>query len=212
MAHMKIRTLLLAASLPLACLCTSNAALAQSIDEVLPQLDRKEKSSLEGSWALKLDGTIIFRFDLERDGGKWSGTWLRPDSFASNGNAFARLKGEVESVPSMAGLNFAGMVELSFDDPRPNAIPDIFRFRLENDDAAQLTYVGTDLAPYALVRVDQDSEMGDWDEAAVYRRSVADEGMKMSAPTVTKTDESAVPAEKSVSAGPRIKADFLEGL
>jgi hypothetical protein len=33
---------------------------------------------LAGSWALRVDGAIVFRFDLVSDGSGWSGSWVRP--------------------------------------------------------------------------------------------------------------------------------------
>jgi hypothetical protein len=33
---------------------------------------------LAGSWALRVDGAIVFRFDLVSDGSGWSGSWARP--------------------------------------------------------------------------------------------------------------------------------------
>lgn len=229
MGLMKIRSFIFAAALLM-----PSAVLAQSSDEVLFDLGSQEAASLEGNWALQLGGTTIFRFDIEKDGSKWSGTWLRPDSFASDGNVFARLKGPVERVPSMAGLNFAGMVELSFDDPRPGAIPDIFRFRLDDDDVAQLTYVGTDLEPYDLVRVDKDADIGDWNDAVIYRRPVAERQLQVVPVEVSErviadqpelsevTQAEDGPEEMAEALGeepspessdrPRIEADFLDGL
>lgn len=216
----------------------SGAAHAQFSDDLSFDLGDAEATSLEGSWALQIRDTVIFRFDIVKEGSKWSGTWLRPDSFASDGNAFARIKGPVESVPSMAGLNFAGMVELSFDDPRPGAIPDIFRFKQIDASHAELSYVGTDLEPYNLVRVSADSDIGDWNDAAVYRRPVADEGLgkievlsneqlEAQAQAQSQAESEAKPAPKIAvevldepepdmepeeEKPPRIQADFLDGI
>lgn len=208
---MIIRPLLFAAALLM-----PSAVFAQSSDELSFDLGAQEATSLEGSWAMQIDETTIFRFDIVQDGAKWSGTWLRPDSFASDGNAFARLKGPVERIPSMAGLYFAGLVELSFDDPRPGAIPDIFRFRLMGKDVAELSYVGTDLAPYDLVRVDGASVMGGWNEAAVYRRPEEETGFGDI--EILDADDIVIPETNSDSEPeaeperPRIEADFLEGI
>lgn len=130
--------------------------------------------TLEGSWVMEIGGTAIFRFDIAPAAkqGEWRGTWNRPSSLASDGNRFARLKGPPEQVKSMAGIEFDGQVELSFNDPRPGAIPDIFRFRLMTHDTAELTYVGTDLAPYTLKRAAPGARIGPWDERKVYARPV----------------------------------------
>ena len=130
--------------------------------------------SLEGSWDLRVEGATVFRFEIEEGlDGEWLGQWQRPQQFNSNGNAFYNMRGGVKTTPSMTGILFLDMVELAFDDPRPGAIPDIFRFRLTGPDSAEMIYVGTDLAPYAMVRAAPGTPIGDWDATRVYRRTVA---------------------------------------
>ena len=156
---------------------------------------------LEGSWALRIDGTTIFRFDLEQaQDGEWQGRWTRPESFASNGEVFMRLAGTME-LASMAGLAIGEAVELSFDDPRPDAIPDIFRFRLIGDGQAELAYVGTPLRPYPLVRVARRTPLGPFEDARVYDR---DNVQTVPEPIVEEPELAPEPTT--------IDADFLNGL
>jgi hypothetical protein len=140
--------------------------------------------TLEGSWAMEIGGTAIFRFDIapaaEKD--EWRGTWNRPSSLASDGNRFAKLTGPPEQVKSMAGIEVDGQVELSFNDPRPGAIPDIFRFRLLSADTVEMVYVGTDLAPYMLKRVAAAAKIGPWDASKVYARPVPAKARAEAAP------------------------------
>ncbi len=132
--------------------------------------------SLAGSWALQMDGTTIFRFDLTQGAkGKWRATWSRPGTFASDGNHFRKVSGPVHEVHSATGIvlpNDNG-IEISFDDPRPGAIPDIFDFRMLDPDAVRMTYVGTGLAPYTLQRVKAGAPLGPWDPARTYGRESA---------------------------------------
>ncbi len=129
--------------------------------------------TLEGSWALEVDGTTIFRFDLSRDEqGQWRGTWRKPGSFASDGRNFSHLTGPAKVVPSMTALETPDGIELSFSDPRPGAVPDIFDFKPIDSDAVEMTYVGTDLAPYTLERVKPDAPLGPWDPEATYSLQV----------------------------------------
>lgn len=138
----------------------------------LPAAAQDAPRSLEGSWALQIGGATIFRFDLEPAAGEgeWRGTWSRPSSFASDGDHFAELTLPARRIRSMAGFEADGAVEISFPDPRPGAIPDIFRFRLVDPDAAEMTYVGTGLAPYLLDRVAPDTPLGPFREGATYAR------------------------------------------
>lgn len=156
---------------------------------------------LAGAWDMQAGGVTIFRFHLEepRDG-EWRGRWSRPQTFNSDGNAFYNIRPGVRTTASMTALEYQGTVELAFDDPRPGAIPDIFRFRLTGADSAQMIYVGTDLAPYALVRAADGQAMGGWEAGRVYRRPLPGEAAAEPAP---------IPAQPET---PRITSDFLEGL
>ena len=132
-----------------------------------------QADEIEGKWDMRIEGTTIFRFTIEEgDGGEWHGTWSRPDHFNSNGNAFGELRGPVETLSSNAGYEFAGLIELSFPDARPGAVPDIFRFKLLDEDEVEMTYVGTGLAPYLLVRAGEADAIGNWDASKVFRREV----------------------------------------
>jgi len=150
---------------------------------LLPAGARAQSEALEGNWDFRIDGVTIFRFEIVKaDAGEWRGTWSRPDSFATDGYAFARLRGGVEKIPSMTGIMFDGKVELSFDDPRPNAIPDIFRFDLLDYSTARMTYVGTDLAPFGMVRAGPGDRIGAWNERAIYARPRPDTVVEAQSP------------------------------
>jgi len=152
-------------------------------------------NELEATWALRIDDANIFVFVVDRaDDGTWSGTWKRPGSFASNGVVFARMNGS-EEVTSISGREFAGDVELNFDDPRPGAVPDVFRFRLIGPGRAQLTYVGTPLPTYPLVAVAEGSCLGPFDMERIYDRDNA----------VTVLPAAAAPSPAPV-AGPAVTA------
>jgi hypothetical protein len=131
------------------------------------------KPTLAGSWALRLDGSIIFRFDLKRSNGGWSGSWSRPHSFASDGDRFSNLKGPTTWVDSSEGRDIGEWAEVTFPDERPGAVPDVFRFHLIAPDKVEMIYVDTGLAPYTLERVEPDSLLGPWDPEKVYSRAGA---------------------------------------
>src|SRR5690348_5686861 len=134
-----------------------------------PALADTAHQSLEGSWALQAGGATIFRFDLSRDeDGKWRGVWSKPSEFASDGNSFSRLSGPTKKVPSMTALETPDGIELSFDDPTPGAVPDIFDFKPIDADAVEMVYVGTELAPYMLERVKADTPIGPWKANTIY--------------------------------------------
>lgn len=168
---------------------------------------------IEGSWAFRIDDATIFSFEIEREeDGDWRGSWTRPASFRSNGMVFAQLTGSQE-LEAMAALEFAGTIELSFEDARPGAVPDIFRFRPVSENQAELIYVGTDLDPYPLVRVLPGSGIGPFEENRIYDRDNAVIEADYAAPPAEVEDESTQTEETDEEeAGQRIDADFLDGL
>lgn len=143
----------------------------QSFADLSPEGPSREAGSLEGSWALRLDGAIIFRFDLAESGEGWSGTWSRPRSFASDGNRFANLRGPAEEIESAKSRALGNWIELTFADERPGAVPDIFRFQLLEPDRVEMIYAETGLAPYTLERVAPDALLGPWESGHVYARA-----------------------------------------
>jgi len=122
--------------------------------------------ALAGSWALRLDGAAIMRFDLKRDADAWKGTWVKPDSFASDGKRFGRISLPAVSIESRRGKAIGDWAELTFDDPE--AGNQVFRFRVTGPDRAEMLYVGTGLAPFTLVRVAAGAPLGPFEEGKVY--------------------------------------------
>lgn len=125
---------------------------------------------LAGSWALRIDGTIVFRFDLEPDGAGWRGSWVKPTAFVTDGALFGSLSGPPVVQRSMSGRTSGDWAELTFGDLRPGAVPDIFRFRLQGPDRAEMIYAETGFAPFVLERVDAGTAPGPWPAGRVYRR------------------------------------------
>jgi len=135
---------------------------------------------LAGSWALRVEGAVVFRFDLARSGAGWSGTWAKPKSFATDGAIFAELSGPPTEQRSQAGRAIGEWAELSFGDARPGAIPDVFRFRLIGPDRAEMLYADTGQAPFVLERVDPGTAPGPWTAGRVYRRAGVQAGTLVS--------------------------------
>lgn len=172
-------------------------------------------NDLIGHWAFRIDDATIFTFEISQDAdGDWQGSWTRPASFRSNGVVFAELTGS-EELEAMAALEFAGLIELSFEDPRPGAVPDIFRFRHVAENRAELTYVGTDLAPYPLVRVAPGSRIGPFDASRIYDSDNAVfEADYVAPPVVVEAPPAAAtePQTEEENARPRVDESFLDDL
>lgn len=124
--------------------------------------------SLAGSWALRLDGAVIMRFDLEQDGDGWKGIWVKPDSFASDGKRFGRISLPAVELESARGSAIGEWAELAFDDPEAGDEPQVFRFRLTASGSVEMRYVGTDLPPFILQSVAANAPLGPFEEGKVY--------------------------------------------
>src|SRR5690554_5034356 len=123
--------------------------------------------TLEGSWALRLEGSIIMRWEVEREGGYWSGTWVKPDSFASDGRRFGSIRMPAVQRLSDKAQVLGDWIELTF--PRDgDEQTDVFRFRLLSPARAELIYAGTGLAPYTLERVAEGALLGPFEDGKVY--------------------------------------------
>ena len=125
---------------------------------------------LEGSWALRVDGAIIMRFDLALAGNAWTGAWIKPTFFATDGQRFGNIKMPSTERRADSGRAIGDWAEITFDDPRPEEEDDQFRFRLVGPDRAEMLYVGTGLPPFILERVTAGTAIGPFVEGRVYGR------------------------------------------
>jgi hypothetical protein len=151
---------------------------------------------LAGSWALRVEGTVVFSFDLERDDEGWRGTWVKPRAFATDGAVFRDVTGPAVEQRALRGRALGDWAELTFGDARPGAVPDVFRFRLIGPDRAEVIYVETGLAPFELDRVEPGTGPGPWAVGRVYRRDGVQPGptVSFSPPPTVVTPRAAAPA------------------
>ena len=128
---------------------------------------------LEGSWALRLDGSIVMRWDLELTADGWTGAWVKPSSFRSDGLRFGNIQMPSHERKADKGQALGEWAEITFDDPRPGEEPDQFRFRLLSANRAEMIYVGTGLPPFTLERVAAGALLGPFEDGKVYGSSAA---------------------------------------
>lgn len=124
-----------------------------------------------GCWALEAGNTVLMRFEVSRSSSGWSGKWLRPTRFFSDGDSFSRVSGPAVERVSKAAREVPGGMELTFDDPAPDSVPDAFVIRPEGDHA-QLSYIAFGPEPATLKRVSCQTEVGGWDSTRTYMRTV----------------------------------------
>ena len=126
--------------------------------------------SLEGAWGLKIDEVVILAFHLERTPSGWSGRWLRPRTFATDGALFTRIEGPPTAVRASKVQALGEWTELTFNDPRPGAVPDVFRLRPRPEGKVEAIYVGTGFAPFVLEKLANDARIGPWPSGRSYQR------------------------------------------
>lgn len=144
------------------------AAQAQPQVQLPPLGQTLSGRFLEGSWGLRLDGSIIMRFDLVRTADGWTGGWVKPTSFASDGQRFGSIRMPSVERRADSGRSIGEWAEITFNDPRPGEEPDQFRIRLIAPDRAEMVYVGTGLPPFTLERVGTGALLGPFEEGKVY--------------------------------------------
>ncbi|MEO8374838.1 MAG: hypothetical protein ABI471_06410 [Sphingomonas bacterium] len=125
-----------------------------------------------GRWAFRAGDKTLFQFELHRTAKGWTGIWVRPAHFASDGDSFSNVTGPAIQRSTISARELDDVVELSFDDPRPGATPDIFRIHAIDADHAEALYVGAHMEPFALVREANGARIGPWDPERSYVRQI----------------------------------------
>lgn len=141
--------------------------LVLAIFLLLP-LQAAAQQSIEGSWALRLEGANIMRWDLDREDDAWSGTWVKPSSFASDGERFASIEMPAVEREADSGRSIGDWAELAFKSENGEGEGDVFRFRLLSANRAEMIYAGTGLPPFALQRVAAGALLGPFEKGRVY--------------------------------------------
>jgi hypothetical protein len=85
-----------------------------------------------GLWALKSGDVTLFQIELRHDAQGWSATWIRPDRFSLRGEGFYALRPPVVRRRSLSARIAGDGLEVSFDDPHPNSVPDVLVLRAKD--------------------------------------------------------------------------------
>ncbi|MDE1467582.1 hypothetical protein [Aurantiacibacter sp. D1-12] len=201
------------------------AALFLAPAQVAAQDEQAEDIAydLEGFWAFQIDDAVIFLFELDQmPDGNWRARWTRPERFGSNGVIFNNMAGATRIVATEAIETEEG-VQLSFPDPRPEAVPNVFLFELVSDHQVTMTYVDTPLEPFPLIRVWPTTRLGPFDNDRLYDRDnavtetdyvepepIQEEVVEEEVvPTVEDAAEEAAPEDVEATSG--LSGDFLDG-
>lgn len=106
-----------------------------------------------GLWALRIGNATMFQIEIRRDGAAWTGTWIRSADFGVDADGKIRTGGPlIRRVASDGRTHSDSSVGLTFDDPRPGAMPDTFRIRAIDQTHAEAYYSGGRMGAIMLVR------------------------------------------------------------
>ena len=123
-------------------------------------------------WRFCADLIRIMLFKVARTPAGWSGEWQRPAQFESDGTNFSSVSGPAVTRTAKSARAVAGGVELTFDDPAPGAIPDVFVIRARSESTADVSYIAFGEEPATLVRTTSTRGFGDWDKSRTYTRTI----------------------------------------
>ena len=179
---------------------------------------------LEGRWAFQIDDAIVFLFAIDQTPeGDWRAQWMRPVSFRGNGAVFSQFRG-AEVVETQEYTETGDTVELRFPPTREEGSTDILQFALTGANEASMTYAGTELAPFPLVRVPRSATLGPFDDTRLYDRDDAvtqsdydpaddaDEGTADAVEENAPMEEQLADDAEKEGNGSSLSDDFLEGL
>ena len=106
-----------------------------------------------GIWAFRTGNRTLFKIALRHRGPDWSATWIRSSDFDVDADGKLKTGGPIiKRAATEARANPDGTVEVSFDDPRPGATPDVFRIRLIDTRRAEAYYNGGRMGAILLAR------------------------------------------------------------
>lgn len=124
-----------------------------------------------GSWDQLSGDTVVFRMTISDDGEQPSAVWERPENWSLSNDSFRKVSQTIVSRKAIGIEAAQDGVEIAFEDPLPNHIPDRFIARCGPEDSLTLEYKGTPFDPFTLVRAaDPAGPVGPLDSGATYRR------------------------------------------
>lgn len=127
----------------------------------------------DGDWIFKAGDTSLFRFGVHASPQGLKATWDRPQDFDFDKENFTNVTGPVIRRTAIKVQPVGDDLELTFDDPRPGATPDIFRLHCLADGQVSAMYQGVAFEPFLLGRaVPGKDALGPWTAGGIYRQKM----------------------------------------
>lgn len=128
-------------------------------------------ASASGVWVVRAGDIALFQFEVSHTPTGWTGIWSRPSHFNTDGETFSEIKGPVVRRIARSARVIGEAVELTFDDPRPNATPDVFLIRASDANHAEARFAETAIS-LVLVREATGATLGGWDAGRTYVQAI----------------------------------------
>jgi hypothetical protein len=127
-----------------------------------------------GAWVTKASGKTIFKLEIGNNSAGTIAIWTRPDHFEFDGDTFSNVDNHVVRRAVNEAHAKDDVLVLSFEDPAPNATPDILRVRCAQVGHISVTFVGSNFEPFDFVKASSDeAQLGPWDAKIAYTRRIS---------------------------------------
>ena len=127
----------------------------------------------DGDWILKTGDAALFQFGVHASPKGLEATWDRPQDFDFDKESFTNVTGPVIRRTAIKVQPVGDDLELTFDDPRPGATPDIFRLHCLADGHVSAMYQGVGFEPFLLDRAVPGKDiLGPWTAKRTYQQKV----------------------------------------
>lgn len=124
---------------------------------------------VDGDWIFRSGNTTLFQFGVHSSPKGLEASWDRPQHFESDRESVTKVRGPIVRRMARSVRPVGDDLKLSFDDPEPNSVPDVFRLHCEKDGTLTAAYAGLLVDPLRLVRAPgARAKLGPWDVARAY--------------------------------------------
>lgn len=125
-------------------------------------------SCATGHWISSAAGTPVLGLTVAPLAGKLAATWIRPTAFGLTAAGYSDVRGPVVARRAVAVEARGADLRLRFDDPRPNATPDVFTAHCLGPDRLQLRPEGIPFEPLEFRRIAGVPRLGPWVTGRAY--------------------------------------------
>ncbi len=126
-----------------------------------------------GRWITTAGDRPVFALIIADSPKGPSATWERPTRFEADAESFSNVRGPAIRRTAHSVRRDGETLELTFDDSRPGASPDVFRVRCTTPGRLSVTLDGAEVEPFDFVKAPaQAAALGGWDATRTYVRTI----------------------------------------